>query len=69
MKKLAGNEKRSAVIRCYLTRSEKKDAARLAMGADLSSSDLVRLLLITTTPEQALQLAVDAERLFPLGKA
>jgi hypothetical protein len=69
MKKLAGNEKRSAVIRCYLTSSEKKDAARLAKGADLSSSDLVRLLLITATPEQSLRLAVDAERLLPSGKA
>jgi hypothetical protein len=69
MKKLTGNEKRSAVIRCYLTRSEKKDAARLAERADLSSSDLVRLLLIAATPEQALRLAVDAERLLPPGKA
>lgn len=69
MKKLANTEKRSAVIRCYLTRSEKKDAARLARGADLSSSDLVRLLLITATPELALRLAVAAERLLPSGKA
>jgi hypothetical protein len=69
MRKLAGGEKRSAVIRCYLTPSEKKDAARLAKGADLSSSDLVRLLLIAATPEQALRLAVDAERLLPSGKA
>ena len=58
-------EKRSAVIRCYLTRSEKTDAARLAKGADLSSSDLVRLLLLAATPEQALRLAVEAERLLP----
>lgn len=68
MKKLAGCEKRSAVIRCYLTRSEKKDAARLARGADLSSSDLVRLLILDTTPEQALRLAVAAERLLASGK-
>ena len=68
MTKLGKDEKRSAVIRCYLTRSEKKDAARLAKKADLSSSDLVRLLLITATPEQALRLAVEAERLFPSGR-
>lgn len=68
MSKLGKEEKRSAVIRCYVTRSEKKDAARLAAGARLTSSDLVRLLLLTATPEQALRLAVEAERLLPSGK-
>ena len=63
MSKLAKEEKRSAVIRCYVTRSEKKDAARLAKGAGLTSSDLVRLLLLTATSEQALRLAVEADRL------
>ncbi len=69
MTKLGKNERRSAVIRCYLTGSEKKNAARLAKAADISSSDLVRLLLLTATPEQALRLAVDAERLLPSRKA
>lgn len=58
-------EKRSAVIRCYLTPSEKQTAARLAEDAGLSSSDLVRLLLFTATPDQARRLAAGAERLFP----
>ncbi len=68
MRKLYADEKRSAVIRCYLTPAEKKEVAELAADVDLSTSDLVRLLLFTTTLEQARQLAVEAERLFPSGR-
>ena len=67
--KLDKEEKRSAVIHCYLTRSEKAEATKKAADVELSLSDLVRLLLNATTAEQALRLSVYADRRLPSGKA
>lgn len=58
VQKLDEAEKRSAVIRCYVTREEKLDAAQLAADVGLSSSDLVRILLADATREEALRLTL-----------
>jgi hypothetical protein len=49
-------QRRKSVVMSYVTTEQKDKAARLARAAEMTQSDLVRLFLVTATPE-------DVERL------
>ncbi len=53
---LEPEQRRKAVIHCYLTTEQKDVAARLARAVGMTHSDLLRLFLVTATVE-------DVERL------
>lgn len=44
-------QRRKSVVMAYLTAEQKETAARLARAVGLTQSDLVRLLLLTSTVE------------------
>ena len=44
-------QRRESVVMAYLTAEQKETAARLARAVGLTQSDLVRLLLLTSTVE------------------
>lgn len=49
-------QRRKSVVTGYVTAEHKEKAARLASAAEMTQSDLVRLFIVTATPE-------DVERL------
>ncbi len=53
---LPPSQRRSSVVLSYLTPEQKAAAAALGRAVDLTQSDLVRLLLVTSTPESVEQL-------------